>query len=133
MSGRHPSIQCVHRESGTINRDGVLNPIPLQGVALVNFSEEVDRNFGMKFLREEVTDGGAVDRAWIRGGCLRLSLYKATCAALVAVECRLEMGNSEFRDLIDEIELCEYEELETAVWRVLLNMHDLVNFTFSSY
>ena len=32
---------------------------------MVNFYEEVDRNFGMKFLREEVTDGGAVDGAWI--------------------------------------------------------------------
>ena len=30
MSGRHPSIQSTHGESGTINRDGVLNPIPLQ-------------------------------------------------------------------------------------------------------
>ena len=76
---------------------------------MVNFSEEVDRNFGMKFLREEVTDCGAVDGAWIWGDCLRLSLYKSTCAALVAPECRLEMGNSEFRDLIVEFELREFE------------------------
>ena len=86
---------------------------------MVNFYEEVDRNFGMKFLREEVTDGGAVDGAWIWSGCLRLSLYKATCAAFVAVEYRVEMGNSEFRDLIGESELREFWELETAVWRVL--------------
>ena len=86
---------------------------------MVNFSEEVDRNFGMKFLREEVTDSGTVDGAWIRGCCLRLSLYKATCAALFAVECRLEMENSEFRDLLVEFELREFWELEPAVWRVL--------------
>ena len=86
---------------------------------MVNLSGEVDRNFGMKFLREEVTDGGAVDGAWIWSGCLRLSLYKATCAALVAVECLFEMENSELRDLLVEFELREFWELEPAVWRVL--------------
>ena len=67
---------------------------------MVNFP----RNFGMKFLREEVTDCGAVDGAWFWGCCLRLSLYKATCAALVAVECLFYMENSELRDLLVKFE-----------------------------
>ena len=52
---------------------------------------------------------------------------------MLAVECRFRMGNFEFRDLIVEIDLREYEEIEAAVWRVLWNMPDLVVFTFSSY
>ena len=95
--------------------------------------EEIDRNFGMKFLREEVTDCNAVDGAWLWNSCRSLSLYKATCAALLAVECCLRMGNFEFRDLIVEFELREYEEIEAAVWRVLWNMPDIVVFTFLSY
>ena len=51
---------------------------------------------------------------------------------MLAVECRLKMGNFEFRDLIVEFELREYEAIEAAVWRVLWNMPGRVVFTFSS-
>ena len=75
---------------------------------MVNFYEEVDRNFRMKFLREEVTDGGAVDGAWIWVCRLRLSLCEATCAAFYAGECLFDLENSESRDLLVEFELREF-------------------------
>ena len=78
----------------------------------------------MKFLREEVTDCNAVDGAWLRDSCRRLSFYKASCDASLALECSFWTGNFEFRDLIGEIELRGYEEMETA---------DIIVFTFSSY
>ena len=50
------------------------------------FLDEIDRNFETKFLREEVTDCNAVDGAWLWDSCRRLSLYNATCDAMLAVE-----------------------------------------------
>ena len=48
-----------------------------------------------------------------------LSLYCATCNSMLGEECRLTMENLEFRDLLDEIGLSEFWEIESAVWRVL--------------
>ena len=86
---------------------------------MVNFLLKVARNFGMKFLREEVTDCGAVDGALLCDSGRMLSLYGATCDSMLAKKCRLTMGSLEFRDLIDEIEHREFWEIESAVWRVL--------------
>ena len=73
----------------------------------------------MKFLREEVTDCGAVDGALLCDSCRTLSLYGAICDSMLAEKCRLTMESLEFCNLIDEIELCEFWEIESAVWRVL--------------
>ena len=86
---------------------------------MVNFLLKVARNFGMKFLREEVTDCGAVDGALLCDSCRTLSLYGATCDSMLAEKCLLTMENLEFRDLIDEIGLREFWEIESVVWRVL--------------
>ena len=58
---------------------------------MVNFLLKVARNFGMKFLREEVTDCGAVGGALLCESCRMLLLYCATCNSMLAEECRLTM------------------------------------------